>query len=767
MKKLIIISIVILPFLAFSQEEAKLYYCAFDNQKLEDAFKALEDIYDIKFSYNDEVIINKRLNLKREKRSLQQVLTALETQTKLTFEIIANRYVIVNAPGSETEIQELDKIILKSYLTNGISKQKNGAYHINPIHLGILPGLTEPDILESIQLLPGVVSPNETASGFLVRGGKMDQNRLIWDGINMYHKGHLFGMISPFNPNATKRITFINKGSHPRYGERASSVTEMSTTTTIEKQTKIQLGVNGINGDAYVDLPLIKEKLGLQASMRSSYTDVYQSFTFNKLADKVFESTKIKNGDNPNNNFNFMDYNIKLNYKPTTHNSFYASVISIDNDLDYTVNKTDDNQTFNDRMSIKNNGYGLGWNKVWNQHLKQHTSAYFSEYNLNYNFITSENDTQTSDFEKQNVIFDSGIATEFQQTINETHTIDFGYQYVLKDVGYVFRNTAESAFILDEDKSVIQSHSVFANYDYKNPKWFDVSLGLRATYFSELDDVKVEPRLTLYKSLFKHVKLQITGELKNQIISEIDETILSDLSLENRLWRLADGDKFPIINSKQISAGFIFSNNGWTLDVDNYYKTLDNITALSLGFLNPDNSQFNIGEQSSYGVDVFLKKHFDGFNSWVSYAFNTSESRYQNLNGNSYFTSRSNIRHAFSTALSYKVSNFQVALGWRWQTGKPYTLATESSEGLEFNDGINTRRLSDYHRLDFSSTYKFKFSKADKLRAKIGISIRNIYNKNNRISKEYRGNNAAESEIEVIDRFSIGFTPNLMFRMYW
>jgi hypothetical protein len=50
----------------------------------------------------------------------------------------------------------------------------------------------------------------------------------------MYHKGHLFGMISPFNPNATKKVTFINKGSNPRYGERASSVIAMTTTNKIE-----------------------------------------------------------------------------------------------------------------------------------------------------------------------------------------------------------------------------------------------------------------------------------------------------------------------------------------------------------------------------------------------------------------------------------------------------------------------------------------------------------------------------------------------------
>ena len=766
MKKLIICFLVVLPHLAFSQEEAKLYM-SFNSTPLQTAFETIEEVYDVRFSYYDSVLGEKTVTLKREKRSLKEVLSEIEIQTSLKFEVLDNRYIIVYNNNEEANIQELDRVIVNSYLAKGISKRKDGSYQINPTHLGILPGLTEPDVLESIQLLPGVVSPNETASGFLVRGGKMDQNRLIWDGINIYHKGHLFGMISPFNPNATKAVNFINKGSHPRYGERASSVISMTTNSTIEDDLKAQIGFNGINADAYLDVPIVKEKLGVQASVRSSYTNLYQSVTFDRLADKVFESTKIANGDNPGNDFSFLDFNIKLNYKPNENNSVFASVISIDNQLDYTVNNSQTNQSFNDRMSITNRGYSLGWNTQWNANLKQMTSAFFSDYELDYNYITSEANEETSHFEKRNLIFDSGVSTEFEQTINSNNILTLGYQYVLKDVGYIFKNTSNLEFILDQDESVVQTHSLYAQYDYRNPKLFDVSIGARATYFDELNAYRFEPRLLVFKPLFKNVKLQVSGEIKNQIISEIDETVISDLSLENRLWRLANGNDFPIINSKQVSLGFIYTNNGWTIDIDNYYKTLDNITALSLGFLNPQNSQFNLGEQNSYGVDVFLRKRFNGFNSWVSYSFNNSESTYRNLNNNNAFTSRSNVIHSVATSLSYKISKFQVAVGWRWQTGKPYTPSTLGADGLEFNDGINTKRLPDYHRLDFSSTYSFSFSENSRIKGKIGLSIRNVYNKNNLISREYFGNNDFNNEIEVIDKFSIGFTPNLMFRLYW
>jgi len=765
MKLIYVYALISLPLLASSQEEA--FYFELKNETIVEVFTKIEDTYGVIFSYQDDDISNKRMSLKREKRTIREVLESLELLTKLSYKIVNNRYIIINHFLKENvNIHELDKVIIRSYLTEGVKKINNGSFKLSPSKLGILPGLTEPDVLESIQLLPGVLSPNEVASGFFVRGGASDQNRLIWDGINIYHKGHLFGMISPFNPNVTSKIKFINKGSHAKYGDRLSSVIEMSSNSTISETVKAQLGFNGINGDALLEVPIIKDKLNVQGSFRRSYGEALETFTFNQLEDKVFESTKINNSENENNEFSFFDYNLKLNYKPNKNNSLYASVISIDNQLDYVLNHTDNNRKFIDKLVTSNMGYGLGWKVKWNEKTTQNTTAFFSDYKLNYNFITIEGDMQVSDFEKRNTIFDSGISSEVTIDGSKASQVAIGYQYALKDVAYAFLNTTNLSFVLDTENNTIQTHSVYGQYDYENPKLFNISFGLRSTYFSELDAVRVEPRMVVYKPLLKNLNFQATAEIKNQIISEIDETILSDLSLENRVWRLADGNAFPITNSQQISAGFIYSKKGLSIDIDTYYKKLKNITALSLGFLNPENSNFNIGQRKIIGLDAFVKRNFNGFNYWLSYSLNKSESRFGNLNNNKDFTSKSNVTHSVSTSLSYKLDGFQFALGWKWQTGKPYTIAKESSGGLEF-DGINTGELPIYHRLDFSSTYNFKMSKHNKLRGKVGLSIRNIYDRRNLISREYRGNNSLDDPIELIEKFSVGITPNLMFRLYW
>ncbi|WP_299112732.1 TonB-dependent receptor [uncultured Winogradskyella sp.] len=756
----------LLPTLAFSQEEA--FYIEFEDVPLYDALEHIEDVYKVLFSYKDDYITGKSITIDREKRTLSDVLIELQKNTNLYYKVLDNRYIIISLSNDKsTRAETLGKVIVRSYLAKGIEKNSDGAYKLYPSRLGILPGLIEPDVLEGIQLLPGVLSPNETASSFFVRGGASDQNRLIWDGINIYHKGHLFGMISPLNPNVASEIKFVNKGSHARYGERLSSVTDIRSSAVIDNTLKAEMGVNGVNADAIINLPLIKDKLNLQASLRRSYTDIFETFTFNQLSDKVFDSTKISQDEDGDNDFSFLDYNVKLNYKPNNNNTFFASMIVIDNQLDYVSNDDENNRFFQDVMTIENRGYGLGWNHKWNEKLNQDTQAFFSDYTLNYNFITTENNEQISDFEKRNAVFDSGISTEINYNPSHKNNYTFGYQYTLKDVSYAFVNTADLRIILDTEQEIVQSHSVYGNFDYKNPKLFDFSFGLRGTYFQELDATRFEPRLIIFKALNTHFKFQASGEIKNQIISEIDETVFSDLSLENRVWRLANNNDFPIINSKHVSAGFLFSKNGWNIDADAYYKKLKNVTALSLGFLNPEGGGFNIGDQNILGVDAFLRKRFNGFTTWASYSYNRARSRFKNLNNNKSFKSKSNVTHAISTALSYKLDGFQIALGWKWQTGRPFTVANETDGSYSFNEGINTAELPVYHRLDLSSTYSFKLSKHNKLRGKVGVSVRNLYNRNNLISREYRGNNSLNDSVELIERYSIGITPNFMLRLYW
>ena len=69
--------------------------------------------------------------------------------------------------------------------------------------------LGEVDLIKVLQLLPGVQSTSEGATGFSVRGGSADQNLIILDEATVYNASHLMGFFSVFNNDAVKNVTLV------------------------------------------------------------------------------------------------------------------------------------------------------------------------------------------------------------------------------------------------------------------------------------------------------------------------------------------------------------------------------------------------------------------------------------------------------------------------------------------------------------------------------------------------------------------------------
>ncbi|HKC67192.1 MAG TPA: carboxypeptidase-like regulatory domain-containing protein, partial [Bacteroidia bacterium] len=78
--------------------------------------------------------------------------------------------------------------------------------------------LGEVDIIRAVQLLPGVTTMGEGASGINVRGGNIDQNLILLDEAPVYNASHLFGFFSIFNPDAVKDVKLIKGGIPAQYG---------------------------------------------------------------------------------------------------------------------------------------------------------------------------------------------------------------------------------------------------------------------------------------------------------------------------------------------------------------------------------------------------------------------------------------------------------------------------------------------------------------------------------------------------------------------
>lgn len=687
-----------------------------------------------------------------------------------------------------TDNVQLQEVTLGEYLTSGITKNKNGAIGITPKKLGILPGLTEPDVLQTIQLLPGIQSPSETASGLYIRGGTPDQNLILWDGIKMYHSGHFFGMLSAFNPYITEKVDLYRSGTEAKYGDRISGVIDITTDQDIPEKLEGGFGFNMTHADAYLKAP-ISDNFGVLVSVRRSFTDIFETITYDKFSERVFQNTRIVGEQQvfedifteTENKFYFTDFTVKAIGELSENDKLSISSLYTKNDLDYASGIPEFDQNNRDQLNITNFGLSAKWKHQWNAKLSHELSTYVSNFDLDYagtaNFDVLEETQTTERTIKKNSIDDIGIALDVQLQLSENQKLQAGYQFSSNDVAFTLQ--FDSEFDAEDNfreavSEINNTHAVFGSYQYKTKK-ITLQGGIRANYFSSVSEVFFEPRLYSEIQLNKTVKAKFSAELKNQSISQLLEFDTTDFGLENQVWALADNDDIPVLQSQQLTAGILYQENGWKLDLEAYYKKVNGLTSLTRGFNNTDvTDEFSEGESDVLGLDILVQKKLKNHTSWISYAFTNNQFTFDELNNGNAFPGNFDIRHYLSIAHTYKYNNFQFSLGWNFRTGTPFTPASITGSGeeiaLSFGEN-NSERLPSYHRLDFSGTYKFHFSKSKKWRGKIGISVLNIYNRENLLGREYEirqfddDDGVIQNQLQQIDRFSLGITPNLVFRV--
>ncbi|HTF17581.1 MAG TPA: TonB-dependent receptor, partial [Chryseolinea sp.] len=132
--------------------------------------------------------------------------------------------------------------------------------------------LGEADIIKQIQNQPGVTTVGEVASGFNVRGGGVDQNLVLYDGVPILNTSHAFGFFPAFNADAIGSVSFYRGGIPAEYGGRVSSVLDIVGKEGGEKW-QTSGGIGMISTYLATGGLLDNNKTALMASARVSYSD--------------------------------------------------------------------------------------------------------------------------------------------------------------------------------------------------------------------------------------------------------------------------------------------------------------------------------------------------------------------------------------------------------------------------------------------------------------------------------------------------------------
>lgn len=739
-----------------------------EQKPLVSILKTLESRYNISFSYADNTIKNIFSLVPNQELSLEESLAVIEKNTSLNFDILNDRFIVIKntlqQPDNES-LQQLDEVFITNYLTSGLSIAKQGDVIINPEKFGILPGLIEPDILQTIQALPGVLSVDETVSNINIRGGTHDQNLILWEGIKMYQSGHFFGLISAFNPYLTENIQVSKNGSSAKYGDGISSVIDMQLSDSVKNETNYGFGVNLINADGFIKTPISK-KSEIQISARRSLTDIASTPTYNQYFKRVFQDSDLSNSNSiaSDETFYFYDISAKFLYDISSKDKIRVYGLTTENSLNYKehaiINET--TSASNSFLKQENIAGGIHYSRAWNNRITTSVQGYISHYNLNANNVDLINEQQ---LKQENEVFENTIKLHTDYRISKSLKLESGYQFFevgisnLEDVN----NPTFSSYI----KEVIRTHSGYieGQFSSKNEQTL-LKIGARANYIPKFNTLLIEPRIRFNQTFLKNFKVELLGELKSQTTSQIIDLQKDFLGIEKRRWVLSNNSTIPIIKSKQASLGIHFNQNELLISTEAFIKQVDGITTRSQGFQNQFQFINAIGNYKTYGIDFLINKHFNNLSTWLSYSYSKNNYTFETLNNKKSFPNNADIRHQLTFAGSYSISNLKLALGVNWHSGKPYTSPNESQntqEPIIQYQSPNGNNLNDYLRTDISATYACTIFKNKK--AILGASVWNLLDKKNIINTYYTSNTSGG--LNKIENTSLGITPNVSLRIHF
>lgn len=207
-------------------------------------------------------------------------------------------------------------------------------------------GITKIDVLKAkniigpnagveniLMTLPGVNNNNELSTQYNVRGGNFDENLVYVNGIEIYRpflirSGQQEGL-SFINANLVKNINFSAGGFQAKYGDKLSSVLDITYRDTKERATSIDASILGgsitlegqfldkklsaITGIRYRDNSLFVNSKQVETNFKPQFTDV-QSF----LSYKATEAFTL----NFLGNFSLNNYN----YTPISRRTRFGTV---------------------------------------------------------------------------------------------------------------------------------------------------------------------------------------------------------------------------------------------------------------------------------------------------------------------------------------------------------------------------------------------------------------------------------------------------------
>lgn len=673
-----------------------------------------------------------------------------------SIDLTANQTINIELSDEGTETAEV--VITAEKEDANIKSMEMSVAKLDIKQIQKMPALLgEVDIIKSIQLLPGVTTVGEGASGFNVRGGNIDQNLVLMDEAPVYNSSHLFGFFSIFNPDAVKDVKLIKGGIPAQYGGRASSVLDIRMKEGNSKKMEVNGGIGTIFSRLSIEAPILKDKASFIIAGRRSYIDV--------LAKPILAK---RQPDLKDAKFYFYDLTAKFNWRVNDRNTVFASGY-FGRDVFGAGFK----------FNWGNSTATVRWNHIFNSKLFMNLSTFYSNYQYNLGF----SDAGTGQaFDWTSNIINYSLKPDFTYYLNSKNTIKFGAQAILftfkpGDASITATDGSKSKILLDNQYGT--EYALYIDNEQKLAPRLTLQYGIRWSMFNYLgkgtkynyrdtipneskpfeseekfSNGKIiksynnpEPRLAVNYTINDKSSIKLGYNRMSQYLHIVSNTAAST-PLD--IYTPVTNNVKPLI-SDQVTLGYFrnFKDNMFETSAEVYYKDLqnqldyvDNSDLLLNKYLEADLIQ---GKGRAYGFELYLKKAKGKLNGWVSYTLSKTERQVIGLSNNDWFLSKYDRTHNINTVLIYDLNKrLSFSGNFVFMTGTPATFPNVKVELQGYNIPYNTQgtrnnyRNTPYHRADIGITYNFKKNDHRRYKQTIVLSVYNLYNRRNAFSIYFR-----------------------------
>lgn len=619
--------------------------------------------------------------------------------------------------------------------------------------------LGEADIIKQIQNQPGVTTIGEIASGFNVRGGSVDQNLVLYDGVPVLNTAHAFGFFPAFNADAVGSVSFYRGGIPAEYGGRVSSVLDISGKEATDKW-QASGGVGMISTYLAGGGPLSDGKTSVMASGRVSYSD----WMLNAMQSAYSDLTKSS--------VNFYDASLKLSHRFNDRSKLtFSGYISHDrfkliNDSSYQS----DNFAASLRYSVKfteqvdfsaaldmgryeyklsgifpTTAFDLGYSVTYpslklDLHMEGRHRFSVGLHNTYYDFdpgylkpASDESNAATIQVPEERGI-ETALYVSDGFNLSEKLFVDAGMRISM------FNTLGPATEYLYEENKPLAIQNVTDSILYEQNE-------IMNTYFG------LEPRLSLRYILNDNASIKFGYNRIYQYIHLISNTAaiapVDVWQSSNTYFRPQKGDQFSL-------GYFTSSRNGrYEAFAEGFYKQVDHVLDYKDGsslILNahPETSLIP-ATAHAYGIEFSASRITGRLTGTLSYtwsrSFRQTISTLQDemINGGERYSSNYDQPHVIQLTWRYNLSRRWFFTGsFVYHTGRPMSIPVSAYmvdhvPVMEFTER-NSHRLPDYHRLDLALVLEGNHRRKKLWDGTWTLSLYNVYARRNAYAVFYQDN---------------------------